>query len=79
MPYLSRRLLAEGPVVVASLASDWLFASLLAGLADRSKEDATDGIRTTHEKDGITSLSGVIGDGDIWPLLIEINYVLEFF
>jgi len=62
---LSRRLLDEGPVVVVtSVTSDRLSASL--GLYDRSMEEAVEGIRTTHAKDGIISLSGVIGD--IFPL-----------
>ena len=46
------------------MTSDRLSASL--GLFDRSIEEAVEGIRTTHAKDGIISLSGVIGD--IFPL-----------
>ena len=46
------------------MTSDRLSASL--GLFDRSMEEAVEGIRTTHAKDGIISLSGVIGD--IFPL-----------
>ena len=49
---------------VTSVTSDRLSASL--GLPDRSMEEAVEGIRTTHAKDGIISLSGVIGD--IFPL-----------
>ena len=49
---------------VTSVISDRLSASL--GLPDRSMEEAVEGIRTTHAKDGIISLSGVIGD--IFPL-----------
>ena len=51
-------------MVVTSVISDRLSASL--GLPDRSMEEAVEGIRTTHAKDGIISLSGVIGD--IFPL-----------
>ena len=65
---------------MTSVTSDRLSASLFAGLFDRSMEDAPDGIRTTQEKDGIISLSGVIGD--ILPLLIMdrrvSSYVLKF-
>ena len=50
--------------MVTSVTSDRLSASL--GLFDRSMEEAVEGIRTTHAKDGIISLSGVIGD--IFPL-----------
>ena len=70
--YLSRRLLDEGPVVVTSVTSD---ASLFAGLFERSNDDATDGIRTTQEKDGMISLSGVIGD--ILPLSMKIGTCIK--
>ena len=60
------------------MTSDRLSASL--GLFDRSMEEAVEGIRTTHAKDGIISLSGVIGD--IFPLKkakIKPKYLLEDF
>ena len=63
---LSRRS-PETFVAVTSVTSERLSTSL--GLFERSIGEDVEGIRTTQEKEGVLSLSGVMGViGDMLPL-----------